>query len=55
MTGTKEFSEGFLHDLADLLEMCSNNNTDTIEIKLTTLNEKENLIANITFSVEQKS
>ena len=28
----KEFSEGFLHDLADLLEFCSNNNTDTIEL-----------------------
>lgn len=28
----KKFSEGFMHDIADLLEICSGGNTDTIEL-----------------------
>ena len=27
------FSEGFMHDIADLLEMCIKGKTDTIEIE----------------------
>lgn len=38
---TKEFSEGFLHDVADLLEMCQEGNTNsiaaTIDVNGTTL------------------
>lgn len=28
----KKFSEGFMHDIADLLEMCRNRNTDNVEL-----------------------
>lgn len=28
----KEFSEGFMHDIADLLEVCRDRNTDTVEL-----------------------
>jgi len=28
----KEFSEGFMHDIADLLELCSENKTDSTEL-----------------------
>lgn len=28
----KEFSEGFIHDIADLLELCSENKTDSTEL-----------------------
>ena len=28
----KEFSEGFMQDIADLLEVCSENKTDNIEL-----------------------
>ena len=45
----KEFSEGFILDIADLLELCMKKNTDNITINLllgdTTLN------VDITFSV----
>lgn len=46
----KEFSEGFLHDLAYLLDICSNNNTDTIELSFD-LDGKE-LNVEMTFSVK---
>lgn len=28
----KEFSNGFMQDLADLLELCMKNNTDSMEL-----------------------
>ena len=28
----KEFSEGFLHDLADLMDYCKDNKTDSIDL-----------------------
>lgn len=45
----KEFSEGFLHDMADLLEMCSNGNTDSISISIPVNNNILNI--DLTFSV----
>ena len=45
----KEFSEGFLHDIADLLEMCSNENTDNIAISIPINNNVLNI--DLTFSV----
>lgn len=30
----KEFSEGFMHDITDLLEICDRNNTDSIELSI---------------------
>lgn len=30
----KEFSEGFMHDIADLLDLCVENGTDNLEIKI---------------------
>ena len=28
----KDFSEGFMHDVADLLEYCAENNTDNVDL-----------------------
>ena len=48
----KEFSEGFLHDLADLLDMCSKGDTDTISLSFD-INGRQ-LNVEMTFSVENK-
>lgn len=48
----KEFSEGFLHDLADLLDMCSKGDTDTISLSFDINGRRLNV--EMTFSVENK-
>ena len=48
----KEFSEGFLHDLADLLDMCSKGDTDTISLSFD-INGRQ-LNVEMAFSVENK-
>ena len=48
----KEFSEGFLHDLADLLDMCSKGDTDTISLSFD-INGRQ-LNVEMTFSIENK-
>ena len=47
----KDFSEGFMHDIADLLECCKENNTDNVGLKFTF--EDLELKVNITFSIKQ--
>ena len=47
----KDFSEGFMHDIADLLEYCAENNTDNVDLTFTFGNKELNL--NITFSAIQ--
>lgn len=47
----KDFSEGFMHDVADLLKCCKKNNTDNVNLVFT-IGDKE-LNMNITFSVKQ--
>lgn len=47
----KDFSEGFLHDIADLLKECVKHNTDNIDITFSFGDKKMNM--NITFSVNQ--
>lgn len=47
----KKFSEGFLHDIVDLMEMCKENNTDNVD--LTYSFDDYELNVNITFSVKQ--
>ena len=47
---TKEFSDGFMHDIADLLEMCRDRNTDNIELFFD-INDKT-LNLKMIFSVE---
>ena len=47
----KDFSEGFMHDIADLLECCKENNTDNVDLKFTF--EDLELKVNITFSIKQ--
>lgn len=47
----KEFSDGFMQDLADLLQYCMENNTDSVELGFY-YNEKR-LQVDITFSVRQ--
>lgn len=44
----KEFSEGFMHDIADLLTYCMENKTDSLELNFD-INGKE-LKVDITFS-----
>ena len=47
----KEFSEGFMQDIADLLEICMNNGTDGMEL---TFNIKGNaLTLDLTFSIRE--
>ena len=48
----KEFSEGFLHDLADLLDMCSKGDTNTISLSFD-INGRQ-LNVEMTFSLENK-
>ena len=45
----KEFSEGFMKDIAGLLELCMKNNTDNIELNFN-INGRE-LNIDITFSI----
>ena len=48
----KEFTQGFVNDIADLLKLCIENNTDSV-----TLNQdfgKGKLTIDITFSVSEK-
>ena len=45
----KEFSEGFMHDLADLLQTCSENKTDNVDLTFEIAGCL--LGVNITFSV----
>ncbi|GAA6478041.1 hypothetical protein K250101E9_08040 [Enterocloster aldenensis] len=47
----KDFSEGFMHDVADLLEYCAENNTDNVDL-IFTFGDKE-LNVNVTFSIKQ--
>ena len=46
----KEFSEGFLHDLADLLDYCKDNKTDSIDLHFAFGNKR--LKMNIVFSID---
>ena len=47
----KDFLEGVMHDIADLLEYCAENNTDNVDLIFTFGDKKLNL--NITFSTKQ--
>ena len=47
----KNFSEGFTHDVADLLEYCAENNTDNVDL-IFAFGDKE-LSVNIVFSTKQ--
>ena len=47
----KNFSEGFTHDVADLLEYCAENNTDNVDL-IFTFGDKE-LNVNVAFSINQ--
>nr|DAU15693.1 MAG TPA: hypothetical protein [Caudoviricetes sp.] len=47
----KDFSEGFLHDIADLLKECVKHNTDNVDITFSFGDRK--MTMNITFSVKQ--
>ena len=46
----KEFSEGFLHDLADLMDYCKDNKTDSIDLHFVCGNKR--LKMNIVFSID---
>lgn len=47
----REFSEGFMHDLADILQFCLENKTDNVDL---TFEINGCLLGvNITFTVEQ--
>lgn len=47
----KDFSEGFMHDIADLLEECEKHKTDNVDITFSFGDKKLNI--NITFSIRQ--
>lgn len=47
----KDFSKGFMHDIADLLEYCAENNTDNVDL-IFCFGDKE-LSVNIAFSAKQ--
>ena len=47
----KEFSEGFMHDLADLLQECGKNQTDNVSLEFEVGGKL--LDVNITFSVRE--
>ena len=47
----KDFSKGFMYDVADLLEYCAENNTDNVDL-IFTFGDKE-LSVNIAFSAKQ--
>lgn len=46
----KEFSEGFLHDLADLMDYCKDNKTDSIDLHFVFGDKR--LKMNIVFSID---
>lgn len=46
-----DFSEGFLHDIASVLEYCMENNTDSIELEFEINGKKLNI--DMTFSVSE--
>ena len=46
----KNFSEGFLIDMADLMQMCVDNDTDTIQIEMEAGGGKVTI--DITFSTD---
>lgn len=45
----KKFTEGFMHDMGDLLQFCVENKTDNIDLEFVINGNK--LKINITFSV----
>lgn len=47
----KEFSAGFIHDLADMLEICQDNKTDNVEIEMEF--GGHTLLVDIRFEVKQ--
>ena len=47
----KEFSEGFMHDLADVLQFCMDNKTDNVDLTFEIAGCE--LGVNITFSLLQ--
>jgi len=47
----KEFSEGFMHDIADILELCMKNNTDNVDLVFDINDVKFGV--NITFSIDK--
>ena len=51
----KKFSEGFMHDIADLLEICSEGNTDAIDLSFDVNGKKLNveMIFSVVSSKEQ--
>lgn len=51
MEDDKEFSEGFMYDLADLLKLCMENKTDNVDLCFDFNGTA--LGVNITFSVRQ--
>ena len=48
----KEFSEGFLHDIADLIDLCMKNDTDNLEIKMPVNGQTLNI--EICFSIAEE-
>ena len=52
MVGEKDFSEGFLHDIADLIDMCSKEGTDNIELTFEAAGKK--LCIEMTFSLKDE-
>lgn len=47
----KKFSEGFMHDMADLLEVCTKGKTDTVELDFDINGNQLNV--EITFSIKK--
>lgn len=47
----KKFSEGFMHDMADLLEVCMKGKTDTVELDFDINGNQLNV--EITFSIKR--
>ncbi|SHK34354.1 hypothetical protein [Hespellia stercorisuis] len=45
----KEFSEGFMHNIADLLDICAKNNTDNVDLEIDV--NGRTLKVNITFQL----
>ena len=52
VVGEKDFSEGFLHDIADLIDMCSKEGTDNIELTFEAAGKK--LCIEMTFSLKDE-
>lgn len=48
----KEFSEGFMRDLADLLDICEKDKTDNVELTFDT--ERAILTVDFSFKIEKK-